>query len=192
MDDAEQHGRPGPSDSGGAPVPDGYLDLGALYVPKVPGLQLQGRLEPDKQTLRQVMLVLGESGIIISVAAAPKSGNSWPELAAQIEASIQSDGGTAEEVEGPYGLEIDARLPQPTPSGKTALMPNRIIGVDGPRWVTRIDVHGAAATGDAAQRKACEDLIDALIVNRGDQPHIRFELLPLHLPPEAKALNEAS
>lgn len=182
--------RPGPADAGGAGVPDGYLDLGALYVPKVSGLQLRGKLEPDGQTLRQVLLLLGTSGIAVSVAAAPKSGNAWPELAAQIEASIEGNGGKAEEVAGPYGMEIKAQIPQASPNGKSALVPTRIIGVDGPRWVARIDVQGAAASGDPEESRAIEELIDRLVVNRGNEPRIRFDLMPLRLPKEAASLNE--
>lgn len=192
MTDSEQQRRSGPSDSEGRPVPDGYLDLGALYVPKIPGLQLRGKLEADKQTLRQVLLVLGASGVGVSVAAAPKSGNAWPELSAQIEAAIEGAGGKTEEIEGPYGLEIRAQIAQQTPSGKVTYVPLRIIGAEGPRWVTRIDIQGAAAAGDAEQQAACEDLIDRLIVNRGDEPRIRFDLMPLHLPKEAAALNETA
>lgn len=168
-------------------MPEGYLDLGALYVPRITGLQLRGKLEADKETLHQVLLVLGASGVGVSVAAAPKSGGSWPELAAQIEAAIQGNGGEAEEVQGPYGLEIIAKIAQQAPGGKTVLVPMRIVGCEGPRWVTRLDIQGAAASGDAEQTAACEDLIDRLIVNRGDSPKIRHDLLPLRLPKEATA-----
>ncbi len=192
MTDSELTTRPGPSDSEGKPVPEGYLDLGALYVPKIPGLQLRGKLEADKQTLRQVLLVLGASGISVSVAAAPKSGNSWPELAAQIEGAIEGAGGTTDEVEGPYGLEIRAQIAQQAPNGKSMLVPVRIIGVDGPRWITRIDIQGSAVNGSPEQVAACEDLIDRLIVNRGNEPRIRFDLMPLRLPKEAASLNETA
>ncbi len=181
---------PGPVDSLGEEPPEGYLDLGALYVPKVPGMQLRGKLEADKETLRQVLLVLGNSGVAVSVAAAPKSGNAWPELAAQIEASIEGNGGEAAEVSGRYGLEIAAKIPQPGPGGKKVLVPMRIIGVEGPRWVARIDIQGSAAAGDPEQTKACEDLIDRLIVNRGSEPRIRFDLMPMRLPREAGAVDE--
>ncbi len=190
MNTEESARRQGPRDSGGGGVPDGYLDLGALYVPKVSGLQLRGKLEDDGQTLRQVLLRLGTSGIAVSVAAAPKSGNAWPELAAQIEASIEGGGGKAEEFTGPYGMEIRAQIPQVSPNGKPTMIPTRIIGIDGPRWVVRIDVQGAAATGDPEQSAPIEDLIDQLVVNRGGEPRIRFDLMPLRLPKEAASLNE--
>ena len=183
--DPEESATRGPSDSGGHPVPDGYLDLGALFVPRIPGLQLRGKFEADKETLHQVLLVLGASGVAVSVAAAPKSGGSWPGLAAQIEASVEAAGGEAEEVSGPYGLEIHAKLAQLTPNGKTVLMPMRILGVEGPRWVARLDIQGPAAAGDAEQLEAVEDLIDRLIVNRGESARIKHDLLPLRLPKEA-------
>lgn len=181
--------RSGPSDSGGAPAPEGYLDLGALYVPRIKGLQLRGKTEPDKQTLHQVLLMLGSSGVGVSIAAAPKTGASWPELAAQIEASIQASGGSAREVRGPYGVEIDAKIAQTAPGGKTVLVPMRIVGCEGPRWVARFDIQGAAVGGNAEEVDACENLIDSLIVNRGNEPRIRHDLLALRLPvvPVAKS-----
>lgn len=184
--------RPGPRSAESSQVPEGYLDLGALYVPKIPGMQLRGKLEADKTTLRQVLLILGSSGVAVSIAAAPKSGDAWRELAAMIEAGIVSGGGEADEVEGPYGLEIQARIAGQAPNGQKTSTPMRIIGVEGPRWVARIDIQGSAASGDEAQEKACLDLIDQLIINRGSEPRIRLELLPLRLPREAAALNASS
>ncbi len=175
----------GPQDSGGAPAPDGYLDLGTLYVPRIRGMQLRGNFEADKETMRRVVLVLGSSGVAVSVAAAPRSTEAWPELADQIKAGIVNSGGTIDEVGGPYGLQLEAKVATQLPDGSTGLAPLRIIGCEGSGWLLRIDVQGAAAQGDEEQMKACEDLIDRLIVNRGNEPKIRFELLPLRLPKEA-------
>ncbi|WP_099331947.1 DUF3710 domain-containing protein [Actinomyces minihominis] len=182
--------RRGPRDSGGEPVPAGYVDLGAVYVPRLPGLQLRGKFEADKTTLFRMLLVLGTSGVTVSVAAAPKSGGAWTELSEQIETSIVGAGGSVERAEGPYGTELHARVAAVLPDGTRGFSPLRIIGVEGPRWVARLDIAGAAAAGDNAQTEACEALIDQLIVNRGDSPRIRFEVLPLSLPRDAAALDE--
>ena len=182
----------GPQDAGSGDVPEGYLDLGALYVPRIKGLQIRGNFEPDKVTLKRVLLVLGTSGITVSVAAAPKSSGSWPELAEQISQAITGAGGKVEEVQGRYGLELSARVATPLPDGKVGLAPLRIIGVEGPRWLVRIDMQGAAAAGDKAQARALEALIDTLMVKRDDAPRIRFELLPLRLPREVLQSSDPS
>ncbi len=177
--------RTGPSDSDGEPAPKGYLDLGALYVPRVPGLQLRGKFEKDKKVLSRMLLVLGQTGITVSVAAAPKSGGAWEELSEQIEGAITAAGGKVARVEGPYGTELDARIAGALPDGTLGYTPLRIVGVEGPRWLVRLDIQGTAISGDEEAREAAEDLIDALIVNRGPEPKIRFELLPFQLPQEA-------
>lgn len=183
---------PGPVDAGTGGVPEGYLDLGSLYVPRIKGLQIRGNFEPDKVTLKRVLLVLGSSGITVSVAAAPKSGGSWPELADQIAKSIVGAGGKVEQVEGTYGLELSAKVATALPDGTTGLAPLRIIGVEGPRWLVRIDMQGAAVTGNKAQARALEALIDTLVVKRDDAPRIRFELLPLSLPRELRQASDSS
>lgn len=175
----------GPKDSGGQPAPKGYLDLGALYVPRVPGLQLRGKFEKGKSTLSRMLLVLGSTGITASVAAAPKSGGAWEELLGQIEGAFRAAGGEAERVEGPYGTELSVRAASVLPDGTKGFTPLRIVGVEGPRWLIRLDIQGAAVTGDTAQKDSAEQLIDGLIVNRGSEPKIRFELLPFTLPSEA-------
>ena len=179
----------GPRDSGGSPVPSGYVDLGALYVPRLPGLQLRGKFEADKTTLFRMLLVLGTSGVTVSVAAAPKSGGAWSELSDQIETSIVSAGGVVERQVGPYGTELHAKVAAVLPDGTRGFSPLRIIGVEGPRWVARLDVAKTATGGDEAQIAACEQLIDQLIVHRGDSPRIRFEVLPLTLPKDTAAVD---
>ena len=184
-DEPGAQARSGPLDSDGEPAPKGYLDLGALYVPRVPGLQLRGKFEKDKKVLSRMLLVLGQTGITVSVAAAPKSGGAWEDLSEQIEGAITAAGGKVKRVEGPYGTELDAHVAGVLPDGTLGFTPLRILGVEGPRWLVRLDIQGTAISGDEKAREAAEDLIDALIVNRGPEPKIRFELLPFQLPQEA-------
>ena len=64
--------------------------------------------------------------------------------------------------------------------------------MEGPRWLVRIDMQGAAVTGNKAQARALEALIDTLVVKRDDAPRIRFELLPLSLPRELRQASDSS
>ena len=139
--------------------------------------------------MHRVLLVLGSSGVTVSVAAAPKSGGAWEVLRDQIAASITNAGGQVETVEGPYGLELQARIAATLPDGSKGYSPLRVIGVEGPRWIARLDVQGMAARSEK-EAAACEELIDKLIINRGSEPKIRFEVLPLTLPQEARGLQD--
>ncbi len=178
---------PGPRDSEGKPAPSGYVDLGSLYVPSVPGMQLRAQFEADKVSVRRILLVVGTSGIQVSVAAAPRSGGVWSELSQQIEQSFLKAGGTVEFVEGRYGTELQAVAALTLPNGGKGMSPMRVIGVEGPRWVARIDIQGAAAAGDEEQAALCDEIIDQLIVHRGSEPRVRLESLPMKLPRERRA-----
>ncbi len=184
--------RVGPLDSEGHGPPQGYVDLGSLYVPPVPGMQVRALFEADGKTLHRIQLILGTSGIRISVAAAPRSGGVWDELRGQLMESVEKQGGSHQEVEGRYGMEILARLPVELPNGARGFTPTRFIGVEGPRWVVRLDVQGAAAAGDPEQVAICDAVIDRLIVNRGGEPRVRLSLLPLQLPKDVSPAGESS
>ena len=184
--------QPGPKDSEGVPIPAGYVDLGSLFVPPVPGMQVRAQFEEDGKTLHRIMLILGTSGIRVSVAAAPRSGGVWDELRQQLADGVSSQGGKVTEVDGRYGKELQVRLPVQLPNGSQGFTPMRFIGVEGPRWVTRLDVQGAAAAGDKEQEEACDQVIDQLIVNRGSEPRVRLSLLPLQLPRDAARATDQS
>lgn len=175
----------GPRDSDGYEAPAAYLDLGALYVPRIPGMQIRAEVNRrDKRTINRILLIVGAGGIGVSVVAAPKSGGAWDDMREQISSSVVSTGGSAEEVDGPYGVELHGQVPVKLPDSSKALTPIKVIGVEGLRWVIRLDLLGKALTDERA-RKACEKVIDLLIVNRGTEARVRFESLPLKLPPGA-------
>lgn len=176
----------GPKDSGGRPAPKGYVDLGSLYVPSVSGMQLRAQFESDKETVRRILLIVGTSGIQVTVAAAPRSGGVWDELREQIQTSFVQAGGKAEIVEGRYGKEIRGLTAVKLPNGATGMSPVRIIGIEGPRWLVRIDIQGAAAAGDEEQAANCDEIIDQLIIHRGSEPRVRLEGLPMRLPREKR------
>lgn len=181
----------GPKDSQGAPAPEGYIDLGALYVPPIEGLQLRAQFEPDGKTLRRILLLVGTSAIQVSIAAAPQSGGVWDELREQIADAIRQTGGQVEEISGKYGQALEVRAAVKLPDGSTGFTPLQILGIEGPRWLARIDLQGAAAAGDKEQMELCEGIIDSLIVNRGREPRIRMEMLPMSLPQGMAIANEA-
>src|SRR5690625_722969 len=171
----------GPWDEADQPEMGSRVDLGSLRVPARPGMKL--RMEAD-QTTRQVVaasLILGGSVLQLQVFAAPRHAGVWSELREEIAASVAKQGGTADEVEGPFGPELLARLPVRTKDGRSGHRPARFIGVDGPRWFLRGVLTGQAAISpdDAA---TLEEVFRDTVVIRGTTARPPREPLPLTVP----------
>lgn len=164
-------------------VPDlgARLDLGALRIPGLAGMQL--RMEMDQNGSRAVAANLGFDGSALQVQAfaAPRTFGIWDELRAELAGSVTRQGGTADEVPGPFGTELLARLPIRTPEGRSGHRPARFIGVDGPRWFLRGVLTGKAAV-DPEAAAPLEAVLREVVVVRGDEARAPRDLLPLHLP----------
>lgn len=155
--------------------PDGSrLDLGALLVPAIPGMQLNVEVDEAAQTVNAVHLALGGSYVQMQAFAAPRSSGVWADIRTEIAQSITAQGGSAEIVDGPLGREISARMP-----GNAAAL--RFFGVDGPRWFLRAVVSGPAATEEPAAERLVE-AVKATVVVRGADAMAPRELLPLRMP----------
>lgn len=186
--DGTAGGLPGRRGTGRGPwdlseVPDlgPRLDLGALRVPGVPGMQL--RMEMDQKGARAVAANLGHEGSALQLQAfaAPRTEGIWDELRAELAASVTKQGGTAEEQPGPFGTELLARLPVRTQEGRTGHRPARFLGVDGPRWFLRGVLTGRAAV-EAEAAEVLEGVFAETVVVRGAEARAPRDLLPLHLP----------
>lgn len=157
------------------------IDLGALRVPLIEGLEV--RLDMDEQTGEPTQLVLadGDSMLQLGVFAAPRSSGIWPEIRQEIAESLTAAGGTCKEAEGPVGTELNATVPTGEPG---SLAPARFIGVDRPRWFLRGLLSGPAAI-DAEAAGRLEFALRSTIVVRGKDAMPIRDPLPLRLPPEA-------
>ncbi len=177
----------GPYDEADAPDDDiPRVDLGALRVPIVDTVEL--RLEVNEQgELGQVLLVEGANIMQIGAFAAPRSSGIWDEVRAEILGSVSTSGGSAEEVEGLYGIELAAQVPTGTPG---QLAPARFLGIDRPRWFVRALISGPAALDPAAAEPLLSVLADIVVVRGKDAMPIR-DALPLTLPKEAMEAAEA-
>ncbi len=180
-DDDPVWSEPGPRDLSEVDATRGYVDLGSLRIPAIAGMQLRTQLAPDGRTVLRVLLVLGSSGIQVSLAAAPKSGGVWDELREQIRSGMEADGAQVQDVRTRYGEELLADLLVTLPDGGRATSRMRVIGREGPRWFARIDVLGPAAQSLEAGA-SLEQVIDRMVVVRDDAPRARLDLLPLHVP----------
>ncbi|NEC93677.1 DUF3710 domain-containing protein, partial [Streptomyces sp. SID12501] len=121
------------------------VDLGAIRLPQVDGMEV--RLEVDKATnvVSAVAVLLDGSSLQLQAFAAPRTEGIWDEIREEIAASITQQGGTVDDLPGPYGRELLARLPVRTPEGRTGHRPARFLGTDGPRWFLRGVLTGRAA-----------------------------------------------
>ncbi|MBV1780317.1 DUF3710 domain-containing protein [Paeniglutamicibacter sp. ABSL32-1] len=180
----------GPFDGDDFEDHDGYLDLGALLIKPVPGLQLRLEVEESTQRVIAVALEIGGSRMQLQVFAAPKTDELWPGISTQIATGIADQGGETEMVPGRFGNELLARVPQAAPDGRQGHVALRFLGIDGPRWFLRAVIGGAALT-DTAESKTMEDALAQVVVVRGDTPMPPTELLPLTVPSGALARPDA-
>ncbi len=172
----------GPWDVEEVPDGTGRIDLGALRIPPRPGMKV--KMEKDRggsQRIVAVNVLLEESALQLAAFAAPRTAGLWEELREELATSIGKQGGSVEEQDGPYGVELLARLPVRTDDGRSGHRPARFIGIDGPRWFLRAVINGKALV-DADAAAAVESVLDDVVVVRGHEARAPRDLLGLHMP----------
>jgi hypothetical protein len=156
------------------------VDLGALQLPAVPGVEIQIQAGPDGQ-VQHIQLAHGASRLQLAVYAAPRSEGIWDEVRAEMQATLAANGSKPKEIDGEYGPELRAQQRQ-----QDGVIDLRHVGIDGPRWFVHGIFAGAAAI-DPDQAGPLRDVLHGLVVDRGAEARPVREALPLRLPPEAAA-----
>ncbi|MDO4899952.1 DUF3710 domain-containing protein [Actinomyces sp.] len=169
-----------------ATAPAGRIDLGALRVPAVDGMQIRMERAGRDAEASAAVLILGGSTLELRAFAAPRTAGIWEELRSDITAELTRARATYEIIGGDYGPEILAQVPVRTPDGRGATVAARFIGVDGPRWFLRGVLQGRAATDADAARPLREVFADTVVV-RDSVARPPREILPLHAPGAAAA-----
>jgi uncharacterized protein DUF3710 len=164
---------------------DGRVDLGAIWVRGVPGMELRLEVEQETQQVNAATAVLGESALQLQAFAAPRSSGLWDEIRREIAAAVEQQGGTVEEHSTDLGTQLRTRMPSAGPDGRTVFAPATFVGVDGPRWFLRGVLSGRAAIDEAAAEPLLQVLREVVVV-RGVDPMAPRELLPLALPQDAQ------
>ena len=161
------------------------IDLGALVVTGMPGMELGLQVDEQSGVVQAVLLMLDDSALELRAFAAPKTTGIWAEVRQEIAAEAARMGGTATETDGPFGTELVLVVPVEDPEGQVFSQTSRVIGVDGPRWLLRGTILGRAAVEpDAAE--PMEATLRNVVVVRGNEPMAVRESLPLQLPPGAQ------
>lgn len=163
---------------------ESYLDLGALLVRGQEGFTFQLPAEGEDGDLGSVVLVSDDSALELRAFAATRSGGLWDEVRADLAEEVVRLGGESTVADGPFGSELHIAVPATSPDGEEGLQPSRIIGIEGPRWLLRATVLGAAAL-DLADGGLLMGALRDVIVVRGAEPRIPREPLLLTLPDNA-------
>jgi hypothetical protein len=171
----------GPWDADDAFPQRDRADFGSLLVPITPMQQIE--LATDGQRVIWVSVKSGQSELRVHAFAAPRSTGLWEEVRPEIAAELASVGTTAQENEGPFGTEMFAHVPVQPGNPAAGTVPMRFIGVDGPRWLLRGLIIGAAANG-TEPAEPFEDILSDVVVVRGDHPMPPRDMLELRLPAE--------
>ena len=158
----------------------GRIDLGAMLVRGRPGMQARIEVDQQAQRVRAITFVVERSGVQLQAFAAPRSSGIWADVKREIAADATKRGGTATEIEGPYGAELKVVVPAKTPDGKPATQTTRVVGVDGPRWLLRATFFGPAVDRSAAGE--LDDVLRDTVVVRGVDPMAPRDPLPLRVP----------
>jgi hypothetical protein len=174
---------PGPWDGAGDFPQAERLDFGSLLVPVREGLDVQVNMAED--TGVWITVVRGDSALQLQAFAAPKTSGLWDEVRQEIAEELAKSGGDSQQVQGPFGAELQARVRAGAQGRRQPLEPVRFMGVDGPRWFLRGVISGPAASQPKLARPF-EELFADVVVVRGDHPAPPRDLLEIRLPEEAR------
>ncbi len=175
----------GPWDVSERPELEGYVDLGAVRLKGRDGMELRLEVEEATGNVTAATVQLGGSAVQLQAFAAPRSEGIWDEIRTEIADGVTRQGGTADEVPGPFGRELIARIPVRSSDGRTGHQPARFSGIDGPRWFLRAVFHGAAVH-EAEAAALLESVVRDVVVVRGPEAMAPRDLLPLRLPEGAQ------
>lgn len=184
--DAQEWRTDGPYDIDEVDLDDGVkrLDLGSLIITPYAGAQLRLQMDEKTQEVVSVLIMGPDAGIELALYAAPKSGGLWPQIRDEALRAAKAGGGKAELIAGPFGTELRRLMPATTPDGKQGVQPSRTFAAEGPRWLLRGTLLGAAAMAQQDDGTATQllNLFRDTVVRRGDAPMAPGEVIGMKLP----------
>jgi hypothetical protein len=161
------------------------VDLGALSVKGHPGVEIRLQVDEASQQVGAVMLVAEDGAMELRAFAAPRHEELWPTVRPQISAEAARRGGTATQVDSPYGPALQLAVPAVGPDGRSVTQPSTVVGIPGPRWMLRVTMFGRPAV-EHREDGTLEAALRDVVVDRGDVAMPPGEALPLRLPSGAQ------
>jgi hypothetical protein len=169
------------------------LNLGALFLPNIPGLEVHLDLDPRSGIGKSVSLHLNMTIAEVQVFAAAVNEDPWAIMRDAIVSGLREQKVDCTLEMGRFGTEVHAVMPTVDLDGNAHVQPVRFMGVRGSRWLVRAVVSGdgALSKGIADEKAITEidEVIARLVVNRGDAPLPPGERLALRSP---TAINDES
>lgn len=172
----------GPFDASERTELNGRIDLGALRVPAVPGMEMRLDVEKESSKIVGLTCTIQGSKLQLQAFAAPRSEGLWDDIRQGLADGVKAAGGsTTVDSKGIMGKELLAQVPGRDSSGNTVTATNRFIGIDGPRWFLRAVINGPAATQER-QLQIVRKFLRQVVVDRGSDPRPPREVLTLTAP----------
>ncbi len=173
----------GPFDSADVDADDlaARLDLGSLRLAMREDMELRVQVDQGTQEVVGVIALWPDSAVELRAFAAPKTSGMWDDIRAEIVDETVKNGGTAIEADGLFGVELQLNVKVPDESGRQTMQAQRLWGVDGPRWLLRVNVVGRAAVDDG-ELPAVEGFVRDIVVVRGREAMAPRDALPVRLP----------
>jgi hypothetical protein len=161
------------------------VDLGSLLIAPEPDRELRLQVDEASGVVQSVVIAGPDGALELRAFAAPRNGDLWAQARPQIAAEVAQAGGTATERQGPWGPELICEVGQR--GGGTQV--TRVVGINGPRWMLRCSLLGAAAAKPESSA-AWEDSIRRVAVHRGAHAMPVGEALPVVMPAQARRVDQ--
>ena len=159
---------------------DDAVDLGSLIIPV--GSSMSIRIEADDEgRVSDLHVEHDDSAMQLGVFAADPGHAIWAEVRDEIRAALFEDGEAAQPVPGEFGTDLLTQV-----LGDEGPVSLRFIGIDGPGWLVRALIQGAAAT-DPQRAEPFLACLRGLRVVRGETALPERARLPLRLPDHVRA-----
>ena len=158
---------------------DDALDLGSLVIPAGDGVHIRVQAD-DQGWVSDLVLDYEGSAMQLGVFAADPGHAIWAEVRDEIRAALFEDGEAAQPVPGEFGVDLLTQVL--SDDGPVSL---RFIGIDGPGWMVRGVIQGAATT-DPHRAEPFLACLRGLRVVRGEAALLERTPLPLRLPDDLR------
>jgi Protein of unknown function (DUF3710) len=181
----------GPWDSSELPVEEDdetRADLGSISVVGHPDVELRLQVDEASGRVDSVLLVAADGALELRAFAAPRHEDIWDDIRPRIAAEVTRMGGTATEVEGPFGTALQLMVPGVGPDGQPGVQPSTVHGISGPRWLLRVSAFGRPAV-DHQEDGLLETTLRSVVVTRGNEPMVPGDALPLQVPNGAQRID---